>query len=107
MNSTFDIRLENEVRDAAYIHLRNLGRINNPPAFTKKGKAELVDKYTPLAKESKKELIKLLKLNYPEFIGRFVNVHSESHVHENNEYYVSVTRIGFEDEAVEGAVNEI
>jgi hypothetical protein len=106
MKSTFDIRLENDVREAAYTHLSNIRYKNGDGCFSKRAKEKRKLQYTPVVEASKKELVKLLRLNYPEFIGRFVNVFGRSHHRENDELYVTVTRLGFEDEAIEGDVNE-
>lgn len=98
MDLTFDIRLMGPVREAAILHLENIRYRDGQACFTKKGKEKQRLKYEPLVVESRKELIKLLKLNYPEFIGRFENVWQKRYGQGQGELFLSVSRNEVENE---------
>ena len=97
MDLTFDIRLQGAVRDSVANHLWNVDKREGKSCLTKRGAEKERVKYESICEASQKEVVALLKLNFPEFIGRFENVWHKRFYQQGSEYFVTINRVEVED----------
>ena len=93
MDTHFQVILENQCAEAAKEYLRCSYYVDGEMSSSERGKRRDKEEYEPKMKEAKERLVELLKLNYPEFEGRFLNVNyyvTKEHA------YVTINRLTVE-----------